>query len=125
MTTKTAKAQFLRDNLNQGETYAGLILDPAGDYHLILMAGESPSATWEQAKQFAKKHGGELPNRRELRLLWANAKDQFQPDYYWSGEQHASYSVYAWCQDFVYGNQLSSHRLSELRARLVRRLPIQ
>ena len=125
MTTSTAKAQFLRDNRNPGETYAGLILDPAGDYHLILMAGESPSATWEQAKQFAKKHGGELPNRRELRLLWVNAKDQFQPYYYWSGEQHASYSDYAWAQSFSYGDQLDDYRSNKLRARLVRRLPIQ
>jgi len=124
MTTKTAKAQFLRDNLNPGETYAGLILDPAGDYHLILMAGESPSATWEQAKQFAKKHGGELPNRRELRLLLVNAKDQFHPDYYWSGEQHASYSGFAWYQRFDNGTQGTTDRNSKHRARLVRRLPI-
>ena len=85
---------------------------------------EAESVTWEKAKEFAKKVGGELPTRREQSLLIANLKEHFQERWYWSGEQHASYSVCAWRQYFGYGYQHGHHEYNEFRARAVRRLPI-
>ena len=124
--TVSAKAIFLASVLKPEEHYAGIILGKDGepDHHLILLAGEAESVNWAQAKDFAAKAGGELPTRREQSLLFANLKEQFQPRWYWSGEQHASNSDCAWVQDFYDGSQDSSHKYGCYRARAVRRLAI-
>ena len=111
--------------LAEGETYAGLILNEDGSpsHHLILLPGDK-SLTWEKAKAFAEKAGGELPTRQEQALLFANCKKQFKADWYWSGEAYASASGYAWCQTFGTGSQTSRYISFQLRARAVRRLPI-
>lgn len=122
----SAKQEFLSGILKNGELYAGLILGKNGepDHHLILLPGEAESVNWEAAKKFAAKAGGELPTRREQSLLFANLKEEFQSNYYWSGEQHASNSDCAWCQNFNYNNQSLNHNFIKLRARAVRRLAI-
>ena len=122
-----SKAQWIKDNLKKGEQYAGILLGKDGqpDQHIILLAGDAENVTWSQAKTFAKKAGGELPTRREQSLLFANLKDQFQPRWYWSGEQHASNSDCAWVQIFSYGYQSSDYKSYQGRARAVRRLPIE
>lgn len=113
--------------LNDGERYAGLILDETGQptHHLILLPGDTSDVTWEQAKAWATEIGGELPTRQEQALLYANAKQQFERDWYWSGQQHESDSACAWCQDFLTGDQYLDLLSFELRARAVRRLIIQ
>lgn len=109
--------------LHDGEQYAGIMLGQHGaSYHLVLLPGEAEAITWESAKTWAAEVGGELPNRREQSLLHANLKDQFQRAWYWSGEQHAADSAYAWGQYFGYGDQLTNHKGGRLRARAVRRL---
>jgi hypothetical protein len=122
----TAKAEWMKENLKQGEIYAGLLLGVEGqpDHHLILLPGEAGSVTWEEAKKFAAKAGGGLPTRREQALLFANLQREFKSDWYWSGEQHAALAGYAWVQDFSYGGQLSSSKSARLRARAVRRFAI-
>ena len=121
--TASAKAIFLASVLKPEEHYAGIILGKDGepDHHLILLAGEAESVNWAQAKDFAAKAGGELPTRREQSLLFANLKEQFQPRWYWSGEQHASNSDCAWIQNFNNGNQNNNHKNNNYRARAVRR----
>ena len=124
--TASAKAIFLASVLKPEEHYAGIILGKDGepDHHLILLAGEAESVKWAQAKDFAAKAGGELPTRREQSLLFANLKEQFQPRWYWSGEQHASDSDCAWIQNFYDGSQYDNHKNYDYRARAVRRLVI-
>ena len=124
--TASAKAIFLASVLKPEEHYAGTILGKDGepDHHLILLAGEAESVNWAQAKDFAAKAGGELPTRREQSLLFANLKEQFQSRWYWSGEQHVSYSDCAWGQDFDYGSQGINRKDYSYRARAVRRLVI-
>ena len=129
MTTSTqaaAKTEWIKQNLKPGELYAGILLgkDNQPDQHIILLPGDQSGLTWAKAKEFAKKAGGELPTRREQSLLFANLREEFQRDWYWSGEQHASVAGYAWCQNFSLGTQLTTHKTSQLRARAVRRLPI-
>jgi hypothetical protein len=121
---KNAKQAFLASILKKGEHYAGIILgkDGAPDYHLILLPGQANDVTLQQAQEFATKTGGELPTRREQSLLYANLKEEFQERWYWSGEQHAVYSVYAWYQDFSYGYQDSNRKNDDYRARAVRRI---
>ena len=108
-----------------GEIYVGCIGDAAGNlHHVILLPGDNDDATWEAQIEWAKSIGGDLPNRIEQAMLWANHRDQFKKDWYWSNETHHSESGWAWCQDFLSGCQDDSHEITELRARAVRRLPI-
>ena len=128
--TERAEAVTLKLDLpplKKGEHYAGIILGKDGAHgdHVILLPGEANSVTWEQAKAWAKKIGGELPTRREQSLLYANLQEQFKPAWYWSGEQHAAGSGSAWVQTFGYGDQSLSLLKSFInRARAVRRVPL-
>ncbi len=112
--------------LAPGEHYAGLILGKDGEssYHLILLPREKENINWTDALQWAKEQGGELPNRREQSMLYANLKEEFKESWYWSNTQHASLSGSAWCQNFDYGHQLNIPKGNELRARAVRRLSV-
>jgi hypothetical protein len=116
--------QITLPELATGQYNAGLILKEDGtpDYWLIGLPGELEAATWQQAMDWAKEQGGDLPNRRELNLLRANARKEFKNDWYWSNETNES--SWAWYQDFTGGHQRDGLRYNELRARAVRRLPI-
>jgi hypothetical protein len=113
--------------LEPDEHYAGIIIgkDGGAPYHLMLLPGEAESVTFEKAKEWAKKQGGELPTRREQSLLFANLKEWFQPSWYWSSEQFAPNLAYAWAQGFINGYQGYCHEFGDFRARAVRRLTIQ
>jgi hypothetical protein len=117
----------LEIELAPDEHYAGIITGKDGDlsYHLVLLPGEAESINWADAGAWAKAQGGELPTRSEQALLYANLKEEFKPDYFWSSEQHAAYSDCAWLQDFDYGSQYTDDKSYEGRARAVRRLTIQ
>ena len=111
--------------LADGELYVGAIGDTAGNlHHVILLPGDNDDATHEAQLEWAKSIGGDLPTRTEQAMLWANHRDQFKKDWYWSNEIHHSESGWAWCQYFDSGGQNGGYRSSELRARAVRRLPI-
>ena len=124
--TVSAKQAFLDEILKDGEVYAGIILGKKGepDHHLILLPGQATKVSWTEAKKFATDVGGQLPTRREQSLLFANLKEEFEEYYYWSGEQHASTSGYAWLQYFGGGYQLYLNEYGSYRARAVRRLEI-
>lgn len=111
--------------LNEGEHYAGIALkDGTPSHHLILLPGDLDDTTWAKAEAWAKEQGGELPTRQEQALLFANAKQQFKSDWYWSCETPASDADGAWGQDFDDGGQGYDRKDSRSRARAVRRLPI-
>lgn len=114
--------------LAQGEHYAGIIIgeDNVPSYHLILLQGAGEDMDWSDAKAWAVQNGGDLPNRREQSLLYANCKDQFSGEWYWSSEAHED-SRYAWAQYFGLGHQDSCHSYTDDQfwARAVRRLVIE
>src|SRR5574343_1450960 len=107
--------QITLPELAAGEYNAGLILKEDGtpDYWLIGLPGELEAARWDSAMDWAKEQGGDLPTRRELNLLRANARKEFKDDWYWSNE---FVSGLAWSQDFGDGGQYFRHRSGELRA---------
>jgi hypothetical protein len=115
-------------DLQPGEKNAGLVLGKDGDadYFLILLPEEKENIDWNDAVKWAKQQGGDmdasLPTRREQALLYANLNEEFKNEYYWSSEQHASESGYAWYQYFYYGYQGYYGEGDTLRARAVRRL---
>ncbi len=106
---------------NESKTYIGSIGDRNGDvYHLILLPGDNDDATWEEQMEWAKSQGGDLPNRIEQAMLWANNRDLFKKDWYWSGEQHEDGGA-ACAYGFPGGNQCYFNTSGRLRARCVRR----
>jgi hypothetical protein len=119
--------KFDLPELKDGEIYAGAIINPDGTgNHIVLLDGELADSEWDDAMAWAKKQGGDLPNRVEQAILFANLKDDFEERAYWSSEQHASYSDYAWSQRFSQrfygGTQDYWTKASPLQARAVRRI---
>jgi hypothetical protein len=113
--------------LSEGEVYVGAIGDKNGDFHhVILLPGDNDDATFEAQLAWAKSIGGDLPNRIEQAMLFANFRDQFERDAYWSNtpDTDPGYSGWAWYQYFGNGDQGYHRTLTELRARAVRRLSI-
>ena len=117
--------ECIKSRINDGETYAGLILGKNGqpDYHLVLLPGDAEDVTWSAARNWAVADGGDLPNRRELSLLHANLKELFARVWYWSSEQSEARSQLVWGQNFSSGIQTMYGRQFHGRARAVRRVP--
>lgn len=112
---------------NPGEQYVGAIISADGTqcHHIILLAESREDINWQDAMEWAKSIGGDLPNRCESALLFATKKDQFANEWYWTNEPHAGNSCYAWLQYFNDGYQGDNHKSNEYRARAVRRVLIQ
>ena len=112
-------------NVATDERYAGIILNKNGtlSHHLILLP-QMPDGrlNWNDAMAWAEKAGGTLPTRQEQHLLFANCKDAFEPDLYWSCEQYAGNASLAWIQDFVSGDQNLNGKGYKDRVRAVRRV---
>ena len=112
--------------LKDGEHYAGLILGKDGkpDHHLVLLPGEALEVSWSAAQQWARAEGGELPTKRELALLYANLREQFERVWYWSSEPQEPRLQLVWGQNFTSGIQTMYGRPFRGRARAVRRLVV-
>ena len=110
------------------EGYAGLSRDhdTGAWHHLVLLpATTDKDLTWQEAIDWAKSVGGELPTRFESALLYANLRDKIDTDYwYWTATQHADEPSWAWSQVFYDGSQYHLHKDFHYRARAVRRVPI-
>jgi hypothetical protein len=115
-----------KPEINEGETYIGAIIHADGTgHHIILLTGDI-EATWAMAMEWAKVRGGDLPDRTEQAMMYANHRDQFDNDAaYWSNTTDEDGDGWAWCQDFFNGTQATSHKRHALRARAVRRVPLE
>jgi hypothetical protein len=124
--TALAKQAFLAENLRKGEVYGGIVLGKDGepDYHLFAQTKFIESATFEEVKAYVEKVGGEGATRRDLALLRVNAPEPFGTKAFWSCEQHAAGSFYAWCQYFGNGFQYFYRKSNLLCGVAVRRLEI-
>lgn len=116
----------VKEGLNDGEQYAGLILGKNGqpDHHVVLLPGEAQEVSWSAAQEWARGVGGELPTRRELALLYANLREQFDRVWYWSSEPQEPRAQLVWGQNFTSGIQTMYGRPFRGRARAVRRLVV-
>jgi hypothetical protein len=112
--------------LTHGETYSGVLLgkDMAASHHLILIGDAAENINWVYAQAWALTVGGELPTRREQALLYANLKEEFKLNYYWSCEQHATESGYAWTRHFGHCGEGDISKSYQRQARAVRRIPV-
>ncbi len=121
---KNAKDSFLASILKDGEKYAGILLGKDGepDLHIILLPGEAERVNFKGAEEFAAKIAGFLPSRRMQSLLFANLKEEFSSNWYWSSEQREGGS--AWGQNFRDGHQHWNYPDIRYRARAVRSIVI-
>ena len=114
--------------LNEGEHYAGIIIDNATGkptHHLILIPQQPDTIlTWHESIDWAASISAELPTRQESALLYANLKPAFEPTWYWTSTQYASYASDAWFQLFDDGTQDYCPKDYEGRVRAIRRVPI-
>jgi hypothetical protein len=116
-----------------GGVFAGVVRGLAGesDYYLIVGPEAPGKLEWQPALDWADgvTHLGfsdfALFNRREQSICFGNVPELFQKEWYWSSEQHAARSDYAWVQYFYDGNQSTGLKGLYYRARAVRRVPIQ
>lgn len=111
--------------LNPGEKFVGVIVSADGKYRhaLILLPGEAEPNNWQAQMEWAASIGGELPDRVESALLFATLRDEFKPEWYWTNEQLAANSGFAWVQHFGNGSQDYDLKSNFDRARAVRREP--
>jgi hypothetical protein len=117
----------VKEILKDGERYAGLILGKQGepDHHLILLSGDAADVSWTAARDWAGAQGGSLPTRRELSLLFANLREEFLREWYWSSEQHDTRPQLVWGQNFTSGIQTVYGRPYRGHARAVRRVVME
>lgn len=66
-----------------------------------------------------------LPAQTTAKPFTENGNEAFDAAGYWSSTQHAANSGYAWCQGFYGGGQNFITTNNKLRARAVRRIPIE
>lgn len=114
--------------LKEGETYVGAIIRADGSGHCIILMPDRPEKTmaWKQAIAYAKKAGGELPDRVEGALLYPQRDAlEIESGWYWTREQYAGSDAYAWLQSFYNGLQISDRKDDAYRVVLVRRVAIE
>lgn len=110
--------------LQAGEHYAGSTLEADGlvKHDIVLLAARPDlRMTWQDAMEWAASVGGQLPDRQEQALLFANCKQHLQGEWHWSSEEHENAS-YAWSCYFHDGDQSHDHKSYEGCAVAVRRV---
>jgi hypothetical protein len=118
-----------------GGAFHGLVRGDEGkpDYWIFSTTkNQNAGGTFDENAEYAKNlkvgqyNDYHMPNRREQQIQMANAAPgQFEKAWYWSGEQYADDSGYAWFQHFGLGTQ--GHWLKVIKSRgcAVRRMPIR
>jgi hypothetical protein len=103
-----------------GGIFCGLTTDKQGKHFAVALLPDKPDSDlpWKKAMAWADTVNGTLPTRPVAALLFANARDQFEPDWHWTSEQYSA--GYAWLQYFLDGYQLFYDESYEGRARAVR-----
>jgi hypothetical protein len=112
-------------DLRDGEHYAGAVLNEDGTvkHHLVLLADKpAESLNWQAAKDWAASVGGELPDRQEAALIFANCKPHVEAAWHWTSETHESNASDAWDCFFSNGHQSGNGKSYAGCARAVRRL---
>jgi hypothetical protein len=113
-----------------GGVFVGLIYTGRQVQALIAGPEYDGELDWNAAMDWAKGltvddlSDFSLASRTEQSLAFVNLRSSFKPTWYWSSEQLASSSYFAWSQGFSYGGQGDWTKVSKLRARAFRRLAL-
>jgi hypothetical protein len=105
---------------------AGVMSDMDGNdaYRIIVLPDQIKKVNIHFAKEFAVNEGGKLPTSSELSYLFHNAKDLFDPEWYWSGEHNTVEDDFAASMHFESGIQTINYEYCKFNARVIRRLDI-
>lgn len=116
----------------QGGKFTGIMRGRDGGPDYILISGPKLNkCNWSDMNKRAAEvevdghKDFRLPYRSEQSLQRANMPEEFDKEWHWSCEQHASYEDYAWAQDFSDGNQSYLSEDYECLGCAVRMIPIQ
>ena len=91
-----------------------------------LLGNEAPrEMNWQDAKDWCKSVGQQLPPREVLLMAYLNLETcgGFADGSYWSSSEDGS--SYAWFQNFDYGNQNSNNKNNTLPVRAVRAIKVE
>ena len=101
----------------------GEIYGEKGKYALYLSPKETEKELgWDDAMDYCKSLGGELPTIGELQYLYDNCKEEFQYTRYWSSSQNSA--TIPWRMYFSAGSRYSLVKLYLHRVRAVRRVSL-
>ena len=124
-TATTIQINAITIALQPGERYAGPVLDATGQpkHHVILLPQRpDEDAPWKAQMDWAASVGGQLPDRQEQALLYANCKDALPHKWCWSSQEHEKDASCAWICYFYDGDQGYDHKSFDCSAVAVRRL---
>jgi len=121
-----AAAILNTSGLQKGEILAGISTDGKSAYRLAVMEIDGIEQTNHAAAlAHARKLGGDLPSRIDGLVLHGALKEKFKTDrYYWTNEDYAGVSSYAWTQWFGNGGQDRWFKSDSGRVVVVRRVPL-
>ncbi len=112
--------------LNEGELLIGGFVDTDGKgYWCVLLAGDYERDPWQHQMAKAALVRADLLTRAELLTMYEKFPEQFQKTWYWSNTTDPDGDQWAWIQFFHNGDQSNDSKRSELRARAVRRIPME
>ena len=108
----------------EGGTYCGIVTQPDGAQLAVALLSDKPPKRLNHADAqiWAESVDGVLPTRLISALLFANAKDQFEPEWHWTSERYGA--SYAWDCNFDDGIQLFNVTGASGAARAVRMIPL-
>lgn len=109
--------------LQPGEVYVGVVIENGRPHHVVLLDGDKAGLDHAKALVWAMEQGGDLPSRMEALLLFQTQREAFKRDWYWTNAPREP--GFAWYQHFHDGPQYWGTVYFELRARAVRRIPIE
>lgn len=101
---------------------ACFVNDGAANTKALIAAGECPAAEACHAYRGNGFDDWYLPAQAELNICFANAREHFVKEWYWSSTQSSGYS--AWLQHFGNGTQHDGPKDYAYPVRAVRRLTI-
>lgn len=123
LTISFAALPALGAALEGGKFYGITTLKDGTHAAVILLPNKAQERMgWKAAMKWAEEAGGVLPSRPVSALLYANAKDQFEPTWYWTSEEDGASC--AWFCVFDYGNQDFNRKYDEGSAVSVRMIPL-
>jgi hypothetical protein len=93
-------------------------------YRWLLGPETDEEINWDDAKDWCKLVGGELPPRDILLQCFMNddIKPLFKTSWHWSSTEFTA--TYAWCQHFYNGNQFTTNEGTNYYVRAVKRVKI-
>jgi hypothetical protein len=116
----------------EGGTFQGIVTLRDGTHVAVSLLADKPGTRLSHgdAKAWAEGLDAELPTRPVAAMLYANAKAQFEPDWYWTADTldqdtgRKSDASYAWGCYFGYGYQNYYRKSYEGLAVAVRLIPL-